>query len=90
MSSGDWFVVIWLALPKVFVGVEVSVDGAGEVAFEASQGFFGGFAVGESFAVVALPGTVGEPKLCDRDAVQGGVELTVAGAVESDSSGGVS
>jgi hypothetical protein len=55
-------------------------DAAGEVAFEAAEGFavglaFGAFAfeVGLGFGVAARAG--------DRDAVDGGVDLAVAAAV---------
>jgi hypothetical protein len=60
--------------------VEASVEDVGEVAFEGSAGFSGGFAfsdfaseIGLGLGVVAL--------LDDRDAVERGVELAVAAAV---------
>src|SRR3954447_22580564 len=70
-------------------GVEAAVDDVGEVAFEGASCFawclaFGGFAreVGAGWRVVAC--------LDDGDAVEGGVELAVAAAVEAVSAGGLS
>ena len=63
-------------------GVEASVEDVGEVAFECASGFsgclaFGGLSGEEGFrgGVVSL--------LDDGDAVERGVELSVAAAVES-------
>src|ERR1700754_3332605 len=62
-------------------GVEASVDDVGEVSFECAAGFAWGLAladlageVGLGLGVVAL--------LDDRDAVERGVELAVAAAVQ--------
>ena len=63
-------------------GVEAAVDDVGEVAFEGAAGFAWCLAFGD------LAGEVGAgwwvvPGLHDGDAVEGGVELAVAAAVES-------
>ena len=69
--------------------MEASVENVREVAFERAAGFswcfaFGEFAGQEGFRgwVVAL--------LDDGDAVEGGVELAVAAAVEAVAAGGLS
>ena len=69
-------------------GVEASVDDVGEVAFERAACFARGLAFGD------LAGEVGAgwwvvAGLDDRDAVEGGVELAVAAAVESVSACGL-
>jgi hypothetical protein len=65
------------------VGVEVLEDHTGQTAFEAAQCFGGGGTGVKSCAVVGLAESV-QADLCDGDAVQGGVELTVAGAAQPD------
>src|SRR5918994_994634 len=69
-------------------GVEAAVDDVGEVAFEGATGFAWGLAFadlagqeGLGVGVVAL--------LDDRDAVERGVELAVAAAVQAVASGGL-
>src|SRR5213592_1993708 len=69
-------------------GVQASVDDVGEVAFEGAAGFAWGLALadlafeeGFGVGVVAL--------LDDRDAVERGVELAVAAAVQSVAAGGL-
>src|SRR3954454_15429989 len=57
-------------------------DAAGEVAFEAADGFAGGLAFG-SFAVEVGLGFGVAAGAGDRDAVDRGVELAVAAAVEA-------
>jgi hypothetical protein len=68
--------------------VKASVDGVGEVAFEGASGFSGGLAFGglagqkgSGLGVVSL--------LDDGDAVERGVELAVAAAVEAVAAGGL-
>jgi hypothetical protein len=70
------------------VGVEVVEDDSDQSAFEAAQGFGAGVTGGEALAVVGLAESV-ESDLGDRDAVQGGVELTVTRAGHPDPAGGV-
>ena len=70
------------------VSVEVAEDHAGQAAFEAAQSLGFGIAGSEPFAVVSLPRAV-HADLGDRDAVQGGVELSVARASHADATGGV-
>src|SRR6478672_6167116 len=85
MSSRCW-------LPRLnsvlLVGVQGVKDGSSEAAFEAAQRFGGGVADGEAVAVVSLSETV-ETDLGDSDAVQCGVELSVARASHPDPSSGV-
>ena len=57
-------------------------DAAGEVAFEAADGFSGGFAFG-AFAGEVVAGFGVTAGAGDRDAVDGGVDLAVAAAVEA-------
>src|SRR5215213_7519445 len=57
-------------------------DAAGEVAFEAADGFFGGLAFG-SFAVEVGLGFGVAASAGDGDAVNRGVDLAVAAAVEA-------
>ena len=69
-------------------GVEVSVEDVGEVAFEGAAGFswclaFGRFAGEEGFGVGVVS------SLDDGDAVERGVELSVAAAVEAVAAGGL-
>ena len=61
---------------------EGGVDGAGELAFEAAEGFAAGLALGLFAFEVGLRGWV-DAALGDRDPVQGAVELAVAAAVEA-------
>jgi hypothetical protein len=63
-------------------------DGSSEAAFETAQRFGGGVARGEAVAIVGLSETV-EPDLGDSDAVQGGVELSVARASHPHPSSGI-
>jgi hypothetical protein len=70
-------------------GVEAAVEDVGEVPFERSSGFAGGFAFGGFAGEVGLGGGV-VALLDDRDAVEGGVELAVAAAVEAVAAGGLS
>ena len=70
-------------------GVQSAVEDVGEVAFEGSAGFSWGFAFGDLAGEVGLRlGVVS--LLDDRDAVERGVELAVAAAVEAVSSSGLS
>src|SRR3954469_18310438 len=65
-----------------WVGVEDVPDAAGEVAFEAADRFSFALAFGELFGhVVAGLGVAA--RAGDGDAVQGGVDLAVAAAVEA-------
>src|SRR5690242_3873974 len=64
------------------VGLEEFPEGGGDLAFEAAERFFGGFAFGE-FALVVVAGGWMPADLGDRDAVQDGVELAVAAAVQA-------
>ena len=57
-------------------------EGGGDLAFEAAQRFFAGFAFGE-FVLVVVAGWWVVAELGDRDAVKDGVELAVAAAVEA-------
>ena len=70
-------------------GDEAAVDGVGEVALEGSSGFSGGFAFGDLAVQVGLGGGV-VALLDDGDAVEGGVELAVASAVQAVASAGLS
>src|SRR4051812_3129848 len=76
-----------LCLSRHGGGLELSVDAAGEVAFELSGGFAGGFAaclaLGDEGAGLGVAAAEGE---CDR--VECPVELAIAGAVESPADGG--
>jgi hypothetical protein len=64
------------------VGAQGAVDDVGEMSFEHAEGFesavTGGSAAGEQGSGVGVAAGLGE-----GDAVQGGVELSVAGAAES-------
>jgi hypothetical protein len=67
---------------SIAVVLECGVDGAGELSFEAADGF----AACLSFALFAFEvGACGwvDAALGDGDAVQGAVELAVAAAVEA-------
>jgi hypothetical protein len=57
------------------------VDGAGELSFEAAEGFAAALALA-LFALQVGAGRWMHAGLGDRDAVQGAVELAVAAAVE--------
>ena len=57
-------------------------DAAGEVAFEAADGFFGALAFG-AFAGDVVLGLGVAAQAGDGDAVDGGVDLAVAAAIES-------
>ena len=57
-------------------------DAAGEVAFEAADGFFGALAFG-AFARDVVLGFGVTAQARDGDAVDGGVDLAVAAAVEA-------
>ena len=59
------------------VSAEVVEDHAGQSAFEAAKGFGAGITGGQSLAVVGASKSV-KADLGHGDAVQGGVELTVA------------
>ena len=59
---------------------EAAVEDVGEVALEGTAGFAGGLAFGDLFGEVGLGGGV-VALLDDGDAVEGGVELSVAAAV---------
>src|SRR5690242_19841008 len=61
---------------------EVSVDEVGEASFEGAAGFGWGLSFAE-FALVVGAAWAGVAGLAERDGVQGGVELPIAGAVES-------
>jgi hypothetical protein len=63
-------------------GVEAPVDDVGEVAFEGSAGFARCFPLGDLAGEVGARGWV-VAGLHDGDAVEGGVELAVAAAVEA-------
>src|SRR5919204_5499361 len=63
-------------------GDEAAVDGVGEVALEGSSGFSGGFSFGDLAREVGLGGGV-VALLDDGDAVERGVELAVASAVQA-------
>ena len=57
------------------------MDAAGELSFEVAEGF------AAALALILFAGEVGacgwvDARLCDRDSVQGAVELPVAAAVE--------
>src|SRR3954471_18681168 len=65
------------------VGLEGVEDGSGEASFEAADGFGAGVTGGEALGVVRLGGFMAT-QLGDRDPVQGGVQLAVAGATDSD------
>src|ERR687885_1043853 len=62
-------------------GLEQVPEAAGEVALEAADGFFGAFAFG-AFAGDVVLGFAVAAKAGDGDAVDGGVDLAVAAAVE--------
>jgi len=64
------------------LALERGVDGAGELAFEAAEGFAAAFAFG-LFAFEVLLRWWVDAALGDGDAVQGAVELAVAAAVEA-------
>ena len=70
------------------VGVEVVEDDAGQAAFEAAQCLGFGIAGIDAFAVIGAAHAI-ETDLCDGDAVQGCVELTVARAGHAHATGGV-
>lgn len=72
----------------MLVGVECVEHDAAEAAFQAAERFDFGVALVESLAVVGASEAV-ETDLCDRDAVQGGIELPVPGAAHPDSAAGV-
>ena len=57
-------------------------DASGEVAFEAADGFAGGLAFG-SFALQVGAGFGVAACACDGDAVDRGVDLAVAAAIEA-------
>ena len=63
-------------------GLEEVPDAAGEVAFEAAQGFAAGFAFG-LFAGEVGGGVGVVEAFGDREAVKGAVDLAVAAAVEA-------
>jgi hypothetical protein len=63
-------------------GVEAAVDDVGEVSFEGASCFAWGLAFGDLAGEVGACGRV-VAGLDDRDAVEGGVELSVAAAVEA-------
>jgi hypothetical protein len=65
-----------------------SVEDVGQVAFERAAGFSGCFALGEFAGEEGFGGGV-VALLDDRDAVERGVELSVAAAVEAVASGGL-
>ena len=70
-------------VPSSGVGrLEEVPDAAGEVAFEAADGFFGGLAFG-AFAGEVVLGFGVAAGAGDGDAVNGGVDLAVAAAVEA-------
>jgi hypothetical protein len=69
-------------------GVKAAVEDVGEMAFERAAGFSGCFAFGELAAEEGLGGWV-VALLDDRDAVERGVELAVAAAVEAVTAGGL-
>ena len=75
MSSRCWE---GRGLTVVVVGCEELEDDAGEAAFEAAQGFGLGFALGQFLLVVGPSQGAGHPGLGDRDAVDRGVEVTIA------------
>ena len=60
---------------------EGGVDGAGELSFEAAEGFAAALALALFAFEVGACGRV-DARLRDRDPVQGAVELAVAAAVE--------
>lgn len=64
-------------LAGLVVGVQVAEDDAGQAAFEATEGFGRRVAGGEPPAVLGLAEAV-YADLSDGDAVQRGVELSVA------------
>src|ERR1700761_5167438 len=59
---------------------------AGEVAFEAAVGLGAGFSFGH-FAVEVGAGVRAGAGACERDAVERGVELAIAAAVQADALG---
>ena len=64
------------------VGLEGCPERVGDPAFEASKRFFGSFP-GLEFALVVVVCWLVVSQLGDRDAVQDGVELAVAAAVQA-------
>ena len=72
----------------VVVGAQVAEDHSGETALETAQGLGCGIAGGQSLAVVR-PTQAVEADLGHRDAMQGGVELTVARAGHPDATAGI-
>jgi hypothetical protein len=68
--------------------VEASVEDVREVAFEGSSGFAGCFAFRDFSSEISL-GVGVVALLDDGDAVEGGVELSVAAAVEAVASAGL-
>ena len=72
----------WIDWAGFGAGAEQAVDGADEVAFEGAHGFSAGLAFAAAAGDVFAGGPV-EAGLGERDHVQGGVELAVAGAVEA-------
>ena len=63
------------------IGEQVTVDDVGELPFEAAAGFLGSLGFDQLALVVGLP-WAGVADLADRDQVQGGIELAVAGPVQ--------
>ena len=68
-------------------GVELAVEDVGEVAFERASGFAGGLAFGHLVGEEGFGGGL-VSLLDDGDAVERGVELSVAAAVEAVAAGG--
>ena len=61
-------------------------DASGEVSFEAADGVFGALAFG-ALASDVVPGFGVAAQAGDRDPVDGGVDLTVAAAVQTMAAG---
>jgi len=71
-----------LLLCQGWLGFEGGVDGAGELSFEAAEGFAAALAC-VLFSLEVSPCWCMDASLGDRDSVEGAVELAVAAAVEA-------
>jgi hypothetical protein len=67
--------------PPVVIGAELAVDDAGELAFEAAEGFGWGLVLGERAAIVVASGS-GVHRLDVGSHAQGAVEGSIAGSGE--------
>jgi hypothetical protein len=65
----------------VVIGDQMPMDDVGQVALECASSLLGSLGVGQFALVVGLAGAR-VADLADRDDVQGGVELAVAGPIE--------